>query len=207
MKLEIMGIVQDNPSTKGQSTSFRLLGGGPYLYSYGNAGEELLREVSKGDAVIASGDVNYNKDGEGNWEKYLNIEGSVSLLGNVKEREEESPKISFSAFGKIHDITPKQTKQGSMAMFKVKEKSVSWRGGVELNHSMVAFGDVAERILNDFSDGEAVIVKGDVKRLTNKNKKWYTSFNATYINKIELSEPVAQQSSNNTAVTEDDIPF
>lgn len=210
MRVEISGVVQKNPTTKGSSTSFRMVGGGPFVYAYGSLGEKILQSVSQGDAVIASGNLNYAQDGQGDWQKYINLDGGISIMPNVKQREDEKPKLTFTLFGKINNITPQSTNKGEMAKFKIEETVITWRGEKELTHSMVAFGGVAEKILNEFSDGQNVVLMGDVQRLTNNNDEWYTSFKATALREVEVEE-MAQQSSQEqpqeSTIDEDDIPF
>lgn len=208
MKIDIMGIVQDNPTSKGKSTSFRLIGGGPFLYAYGNLGTEVLKNVNKNDVVVASGGISYNQnEAEGNWQKFINIDGGVSVLSNAKKREDEQSQIIFTMFGNINDITPKTTKKGEMAVFKIREKNISWRGENTFNHSVVAFGDVAKKVF-EYEDGTPVIVKGEIKRVSGNNDQWYTSLRVTYVNEIQVSEErQAEPQESSSSINENDIPF
>jgi len=191
MRVDIAGVVTGQPSMKGKSASFKLQGGGPFLYAYGAFGENLLSQISEGTQIIASGSVNYSKDGSGDWEKYINLTGSVTILPNKDVDENEKAKLTFVSTGKITSITPQAVKSGNMAKFTIEEASVDFRGKTEMKHSMVAFEGPADTVLS-LSEGQHVLVAGQITRIKGRNDNWYTSFNATAVVPIEVKEPVPQ---------------
>jgi len=190
MRVDISGVIQGEPSMKGKSASFRLHGGGPYLYAYGQFGEHIVANVADGAAIVASGSVNYAKDGSGNWEKYINITGGLTVLPNKKIKEDEKAKLTFVTAGKITSITPQQVKSGNMAKFTVEETSLDFRGSTTIKHSMVAFEDTAEYVLA-LQEGQSVMVAGLIGRVKGRNDDWYTSFTATAVRQVEIDAYVA----------------
>lgn len=219
MRVDISGVISENPTIRDKSASFKLMGGGPYLYAYGQFGEQLVGRLSKGSAILASGSVNYAQDGQGDWEKYINLTGHVTLLGNKKVGEDEKAKITFVSCGVITKITPQQTKGGNMAKFTVAETTVDFRGAMNSKHSMVAFEDVADKVLA-MQEGQTVMVAGNVTRVRGRGDNWYTSFTATAVVPVEASavsaneptQPVVQEQESAPAsasqeVDEDDLPF
>jgi len=211
MRIDISGVLKDNPSSLGKSTSIKLLGNTPFIYAYGNLGDKILSELKQGDAVIASADINYAKDGAGDWQKYINLTGNVVVLPNKKAEKEEVAKIKFVSTGKISEIKPQTTKRGAMARFKVDEQSVSFMGRSEISHHMACFGDVADYLLNTVKDGDYVMVAGTVQRLKSQGEKWYTSFKAVVIKPVEVLVERADSDSGGgyspEVIDEDDIPF
>lgn len=213
MRVDISGVVNGTPTMKGKSASLKLHGGGPFLYAYGQFGEQIVSKVSDGAAILASGSVNYAKDGSGDWQKYINLTGSVTVLPNKKKAEKETAKLTFVTSGKILKITPQQTKSGNMAKFTVEEKVVDFRGDGESKHSMVAFEDVADKVL-DMQEGQTVMVAGRVSRVKGRDDDWYTSFTATAVVPVEVTAyaPAPAQSAQTPQESaqqdfEDDLPF
>lgn len=214
MRVDIAGVVTGVPSMKGKSASFKLKGGGPYLYAYGAFGENLLGQIAEGTQIIASGSVNYAKDGNGDWEKYINVTGAVTVLPNKVSPDDEKAKLTFVTAGKITSITPQAIKSGNMAKFTVEETSVDFRGSSSMKHSMAAFGDAADTVLS-LTDGQEVLVAGQIARIKGRGDDWYTSFNATAIIPVEVSQPVVRQApaqaspqpAQGASVQEDDLPF
>lgn len=214
MRVDISGVVQGSPTIKNKSASFKLYGGSPYLYAYGQLGEYLVSNVSEGTAVLASGSVNYAKDGSGDWAKYINLTGSITILPNKKKSEEEKFKLTFVTSGTLVNIQPQQTKSGNMAKFTVEEKTIDFRGENESKHSMVAFDDVADAVLA-LKDGQAAMVAGIVTRVRGRGDVWYTSFTAKHVVAVETetpAPPVQQQQelpmeTNAPVIDEDELPF
>ena len=128
MRVDVSGIVSGSPTIKGKSASLKLHGGGPFLYAYGQFGDQLVSRLSEGTSILASGSVNYAKDGSGDWQKYINLTGNVTILPNRKVAEKEKAKLTFVTSGIISKITPQQTKSGNMAKFTIDEKIVDFRG-------------------------------------------------------------------------------
>ena len=188
MRVDVAGVVSGQPSMKGKSVSFKLHGGGPYLYAYGAFGENLISRIGEGTQIIASGSVNYAKDGNGDWEKYINLTGSVAILPNKISQGEEKAKLTFVTTGKISSITPQAIKSGNMAKFTVEETSVDFRGEQSSKHSMVAFEQAADMVLS-LAEGQHVMVAGQITRIKGRNDSWYTSFNATAVVPIEVGVP------------------
>lgn len=213
MRVDVAGVVAGSPTIKGKSASFRLAGGGPFLYGYGAFGEEIVSNIREGSQIIATGSVNYGKSGDGEWEKYINLTGSVTFLPNRKISDDEKAKITFVSTGVVTNITPQSTKTGNMAKFTIEETSVDFRGELPLKHSMVAFGSAADVVLS-LDDGQPVMVAGDVSRIKGRGDKWYTSFNATAVVPVEVEEPKPrpennqpQAQSQSGGINEDDLPF
>lgn len=212
MRVDISGVIQGSPSMKGKSASFRLHGGGPYLYAYGQFGEHIVGKIADGSAILASGSVNYAKDGGGNWEKYINITGGLTVLPNKKISEDEKAKLTFVTAGKITSITPQQVKSGNMAKFTVEEVSIDFRGDTTIKHSMVAFEDTADLVLS-LQEGQNVMVAGTIGRVKGRNDDWYTSFTATAVVSVETVAPVApapvaaQAEAPAQTSVQDELPF
>ncbi len=209
MRIDISGVLKDNPSALGKSKSIKLVGNTPFLYAYGNLGDKVLNELRKGDAIITSADISYAKDGNGDWQKYINLTGNIVVLPNKKQEKDEVAKIKFVSTGKISDIKPQTTKKGTMARFKVEEQSVNFMGKSEISHHMACFGDVADFLLNNVKDGDYVMIAGTVQRLKGQGDNWYTSFKADIIKPVEvLEERVSSfDSSSISEIAEEDIPF
>ncbi|HDK27617.1 MAG TPA: hypothetical protein ENG48_11110 [Candidatus Atribacteria bacterium] len=218
MRVDISGVLSDNPTIQNKTASFRLLGGGPYIYVYGQFGEHLVGSLSKGDAIIASGGISYKQTGDGSWEKYLNLTGNVTILRNKKVSEEEKAKLTFVTCGVLTRITPQQTKNGNMAKFTVEEVTVDFRGSNSTKHSMVAFEGVADEVLA-MREGQTVMVAGNITRVRGRNDKWYTSFTATKVLPVEAdvvvvekevpasTAPSVTSTATDGGVDEDDLPF
>ena len=218
MRVDISGVVEGQPTKKNQSASFKLVGGGPYLYAYGQFGDHLLSEVKDGTAILASGSVNYAKDGQGEWTKYINLTGAVTVLPNKKKEEKEKAKLTFVTAGTITNITAQQAKGGNMAKFTVEETIVDFRGRNTSKHSMVAFDETADGVLA-LNDGQAVMVAGQVTRVRGRGDVWYTSFTAKHVIPVEVTayapapqqevqpELPMQEAQSNAPVDEDDLPF
>lgn len=208
MRVDVSGVVTGQPSMKGKSASFKLKGGGPFLYAYGAFGEQLLSNIAEGTHIMATGSVNYAKDGNGNWEKYINLVGGATILPNKISGEDEKAKLTFVASGRLTNITPQQVKSGNMAKFTIEETSVDFRGSNALKHSMVAFEDAAEVVLA-LAEGESVMVAGTVNRVKGRDDNWYTSFTATKVLPVSVSAsaPSPQAPSQPQSVDEDDLPF
>lgn len=187
MRVDVAGVVQGQPSMKGKSVSFKLHGGGPYLYAYGAFGENLISRIAEGTQIIASGSVNYAKDGNGDWEKYINLTGSVVTVPNKLMQGEEKAKLTFVTAGRISSITPQAVKNGNMAKFTIEETAVDFRGEQGSKHSMVAFEQTADMVLS-LAEGQSVMVAGQVTRIKGRNDQWYTSFNATAVVPIEVAQ-------------------
>jgi len=215
MRVDISGVVQGSPTLKGKSASLKLYGGGPYMYAYGNFGEQIVAKVSDGTAILASGSVNYAKDGDGQWEKYINLTGSISILPNKQKKENEDSKITFVTTGVLLDVTPQQIKSGTMAKFTIEETTVDFRGDFSAKHSVVAFEDVATSVLA-LKAGQAVMVAGNVQRVRGKGDDWYTSFVASHVVSIEVTAYTPPQTPTSqggfeaqapATIDEDDLPF
>jgi len=214
MRVDVAGVVTGVPSMKGKSASLKLQGGGPYIYAYGAFGENLLGQISEGTQIIGSGSVNYSKQGDGDWEKYINLTGAVTVLPNKVTDENEKAKLTFVSTGRITSITPQAIKNGNMAKFTIEETSVDFRGVSTMKHSMVAFEKAADTVLS-LSDGDHVLVAGQITRIKGRNDNWYTSFNATAVVPVEVTAPVVPQApaqaspqpAQEASVNTDDLPF
>lgn len=212
MRVDVSGIVSGSPTIKGKSASLKLHGGGPFLYAYGQFGDQLVSRLSEGTAILASGSVNYAKDGSGDWQKYINLTGNVTILANRKVAEKEKAKLTFVTSGVISKITPQQTKSGNMAKFTIDEKIVDFRGENESKHSMVAFEEVADKVL-EMNEGQAVMVAGKIGRVKGRGDDWYTSFTATLVVPVEVTAyaPVAQNVASSVEAKQqeivDELPF
>ena len=190
MRVDVSGVVTGTPSMKGKSASFKLKGGGPFIYAYGAFGENLLGKIAEGTHIIGSGSVNYAKSGDGDWEKYINLTGSVVVLPNKVSGEDEKSKLTFVSAGKITSITPQAVKSGNMAKFTVEEEAVDFRGANSMKHSMVAFEKTADLVLS-LVEGQHVLVAGTVNRVKGRGDNWYTSFTATAVQAVDITQAVA----------------